>query len=212
MGRATFPPCCLSWEQTKMEVMKIMATSFKRSHAHNAALSAPDPAAGHHQPMPLPDTPGHSQASLGLSFVGSLLFSPGSWCSQGFVCALKASVSPVLCKFCKNPTGLQSQIPWDFSVPLPDPQAGKSVVGPRTFLTVWECLWHNCSAVCGLSAWWLYGGVNGDLQDSLCDQVAAPRAPAPAAGHCWPITPQVWVKHGSQTWVWFSLCGASGSW
>ena len=34
-----------------------------------------------------------------------------------------------------NPTGLKSQIPWGFSVPLPDPQVGKSVVGPRTFLT-----------------------------------------------------------------------------
>ena len=76
-----------------VEGMKIMGTSFKRSHAHNAALSAPDPAAGHHQPMPLPDTPGHSQASLGQSLVGSLLLSHGSWCTQGFVCALCESVS-----------------------------------------------------------------------------------------------------------------------
>ena len=30
---------------------------------------------------------------------GSLLLSPGSWCTQGFVCALQVSVSPVLCKF-----------------------------------------------------------------------------------------------------------------
>ena len=35
-----------------------------------------------------------------------------------------------------NPTGLQSQIPWGSSVPLPDPYIGKSVVGPRTFTTV----------------------------------------------------------------------------
>ena len=46
-----------------------------------------------------PETPGHSQASLSQSIVGSLLFSPGSWCTQGFVCALQKSVSPVLCKF-----------------------------------------------------------------------------------------------------------------
>ena len=32
-----------------VEVMKIMVTSFKRSHACTASLSAPDPAAGHHQ-------------------------------------------------------------------------------------------------------------------------------------------------------------------
>ena len=82
-----------------VEVMKIMETSFKRSHASPAILTAPNPAAGHHQPMPLPETPGHSWASLGQSFVGSLLFSPGSWCTLGFVCALQESVSPVLCKF-----------------------------------------------------------------------------------------------------------------
>ena len=38
MGGAVFPPCCLTWGQTMMEVMKIMATSFKRS-MHT--LSAP---------------------------------------------------------------------------------------------------------------------------------------------------------------------------
>ena len=82
-----------------VEVMKTMVTSFKRSCARTAALCAPNPAAGHHQPTPLPETPGHSQASLGQSLVGSLLLSPGSWCAQGSVCALQESVSPVLCKF-----------------------------------------------------------------------------------------------------------------
>ena len=79
--------------------MKTMATSFRRSHARTAALNAPNPVAGHHQPTPPPETPGHSQASLGQSLVGSLLLSPGSWCTQGFVCAIEESVSPVLCKF-----------------------------------------------------------------------------------------------------------------
>ena len=55
-----------------VEVMKIMVTSFKRSHARTAALSAPSPATGHCQPMPLPESPGHSRASLGQSLVGSL--------------------------------------------------------------------------------------------------------------------------------------------
>ena len=36
-------------------------------------------------------------------------------------------------------------------------------MGLRTFATVRELLWYNCSAVCGSSAWWLYGGINGDL-------------------------------------------------
>ena len=50
--------------------MKIMVTSFKRSHAHTATLSAPNPAAGHCRPTPPLETPGHSQASLGQSPVG----------------------------------------------------------------------------------------------------------------------------------------------
>ena len=74
-------------------VMKIMVTYFKRSHAGTAALSAPNPAADHHQPMCLPETPGHSWAILVQSLVGSLLLSPGSWCTEGFVCALQESVS-----------------------------------------------------------------------------------------------------------------------
>ena len=77
-----------------VEEMKIMATSFKKSHAHTTAFSAPSPAAGYHHPMPPPETPGHSQASLGQSLVGSLLLSPWSWCTQGFVCALQESVFP----------------------------------------------------------------------------------------------------------------------
>ena len=61
-----------------VEVMKMMATSFKRSHAHTATLSSPNAVAGHCQPTPLLETPGHSQASLGQSLVESLLLSPGS--------------------------------------------------------------------------------------------------------------------------------------
>ena len=71
-----------------VEVMNIMATSFKSSHAHSAILSAPNPAAGHHWPTtePLPETPGHSRASLGKSLVGSLLVSSGSWCTHFCLC------------------------------------------------------------------------------------------------------------------------------
>ena len=82
-----------------VEVMKIMATSFIRSHACTATLSVPNPVAGHGQPTPLPETPGHSRASLGQSLVRSVLLSPGSWCTQGFVCALRKCVSLVLWNF-----------------------------------------------------------------------------------------------------------------
>ena len=81
-----------------VEVMKMMAASFKRSHAGTATLSAPDPAPVHGRPC-LCQAPGHSQTSLGQSLVGSLLLSPGSWCTQGFIYALQESVSPILCKF-----------------------------------------------------------------------------------------------------------------
>ena len=60
------------------KIMKIMATSFKRPHAHTAIPSAPDTVAGHRQPTPPPEIPRYSQASLGQSLVPSLLFSPGS--------------------------------------------------------------------------------------------------------------------------------------
>ena len=76
-----------------VEVMEVMVTSFKRSHACTATLTAPNHAAGHYRPMPPLETPGHSQVSLGQSLVGSLLFSPGSWCTQDSVCALQESVS-----------------------------------------------------------------------------------------------------------------------
>ena len=64
MGGVVFPPCCLTWDQTMVEVMKKMATSFRRSHACTAVLSAPNPAVVHCWPVPLPKAPGHSQASL----------------------------------------------------------------------------------------------------------------------------------------------------
>ena len=99
MGGAVFPSCCLTWRQTMLEVMKIMGTSFKRSCACTATLSALNATPGHHQPTPPLETPGPSWASLGQSLVESLLLSPGFWCTQGFVCAFQESVSPVLCKF-----------------------------------------------------------------------------------------------------------------
>ena len=46
-------------------------------HTCTAALSAPTPAAGQHQPTPPLETPGHSQASLGQSLVR--VTAPFSW-------------------------------------------------------------------------------------------------------------------------------------
>ena len=53
--------------------------------------------------------------------------------------------------------------------PFAGSQVGKSLVGPRTFVTVWALFWYSFSLVCGLSARWLYGGANGNLlQEDLC--------------------------------------------
>ena len=79
-------------------------------------------------------------------------------------------------KMCNQiPLASKFKFPGGFSVPLLDPQVRKSVVGPRTFLTVQESLWYNCSAVCGSSAWQLYGGANGDLlREGLCHTLGDP--------------------------------------
>ena len=74
--------------------MAVMATSFKRAYICTVAFNALQQSTV--DPPPPLETPGHSQASLAQSLVGTLLLSPGSWCTQGFVWALQDSASPVL--------------------------------------------------------------------------------------------------------------------
>ena len=77
-----------------------MATSFKRSHAGTATLHAPNPAEGQNcQLRPLPETPGHSQASLGQSPVRSLLLSLGLGVHKVLFVPSKSLFPQVLCKF-----------------------------------------------------------------------------------------------------------------
>ena len=81
-----------TWGQTMVEVMKIMATSFKRSHACTATLSTPNPAASHHCPTPLLET----WTLLGKSdSVSSGVTAPFSWVlvHTSFCCALQESIS-----------------------------------------------------------------------------------------------------------------------
>ena len=138
-GWGCVPYLLFTWSQTIVEVMKIITTSFKCSHAWTAAFSAPSPTAVHCWPTPLLETPGLLWASLGQSLVGSLLLSPGSWCTQGSVCALQESVSPVLYKF-----------------------------------------WRLCGGLM----------VTSSKRAYAIPRSSAPRAPAPAAVHCWPVPPQ----------------------
>ena len=67
-GWSCVPSLLFTWGQTMVEVMKIMATSLKRSQACTATVHGPNPEAGHHRPMPhrrLPDT--HKRVSCGVT-------------------------------------------------------------------------------------------------------------------------------------------------
>ena len=135
-------------------VMKVMATSFKRTSACTVVFSAPAPAAGHCGPTLPPETPRHSPPSLAQSLMGTLFLSPGSWCTQGFVCALQSPFpqscgsSVIKSHWPPKSNSLGGGRGW-FLSPLLDSHVGKPVVSPRTFLTVLEFFWYNCSVVCG---------------------------------------------------------------
>ena len=77
-----------------VEVMKIMVTSLKRSHECTATLSAPNPAAGHHRPTLLLETPVKSvTVSCGVT-------APFSWVLVYEVLLCPPRVYfPVWCKF-----------------------------------------------------------------------------------------------------------------
>ena len=73
-----------------------------------------------------------------------------------------------------------------------------------------------CSAVCGLSARWLYDGANGDLlQEGLCHMLreAGLLQPEPLFLQQATADPCLHRRHSnSQRQVWLSLYGASGYW
>ena len=88
-GGTAFPPFCLTWGQTMVEVMKVTVISFKR-------FQCPQPCS---RPPPTHISIRDSWQLRGKSvesLVGSLLLSPGSWCTQGFVCPSK-SLFPQSC-------------------------------------------------------------------------------------------------------------------
>ena len=124
-------------------------------------------------------------------------------------------------KFCiQIPLASKVKFHGGFSVPLLDLQVRKSVVGPRTFLTVKESLWYNCSAVCGSSAWQLYGGANDDLlEEGLCHTLGDPGLLWPESLSPWQATADLclrketlthWKAGLAQVWLHQSLwlCGS----
>ena len=94
MSGAVFPPCCLTWGQSMVMVIKIIVTSFKRSHAGTTELSAPNPATSHCWPTPPPETPGHLGASLGQSLLGHCSFFLGSGVHKVFFVPSKSLFPP----------------------------------------------------------------------------------------------------------------------
>ena len=140
-----------------VEVRKVMATSFRRACAGTAVFSAPDPSAGRCRPTPLPrllDT--HRQVWLSLLWGHcSSLLAP---CMHKVLFVPSKSLFPQSCGSSVIKSHCpQSQILWGFSVSLPDPQVGKSLVGPRTSTAVRELPWCNCSRGCESSTQVLYG-------------------------------------------------------
>ena len=189
MGRAASPPCCLAWSQTMVGEMKVMVTSFKMPSARTVVFSAPEPQQATINPRlcwKFLDT--HRQLWLSLLWEHCFfLLAPG-----GHKILFVSSKSLFL-QSCGSSVikshGLQSQIPWGCSVPLPDPQIGKSVVGSRNFLTVQEFLWYNCSAVCVSSSQRLYGVANGNFpQEGLCHMLHDPGLLQPESLSLWQAT------------------------
>ena len=179
MGRAVFPTCCWTWGQTMVEVMKIMVTSFQRSHAHTATLSASNTAAGHCCPMPLLETSGHSQASLGQSLVESLLLSTGSWCAHGFVCALQEFILPVQCKFwwlCGGVKVTSSKRAYAIprsaaprALPLQQATADPHLHRRYSNTVLAQSLWGHWVLLCTEFVWALQVSLLGMVFDSKCN-------------------------------------------
>ena len=95
--------------------------------------------------------------------MGALFLSPGSWCTQCFVCALQGSVSAVLWKFC-------NQIPLASKVKCPGGSQSLCRIPTLGYL-------------------WLYGGANGNLlQGGLCHTLCDPGLLQPEPLSPWQAT------------------------
>ena len=120
MGLCSFPvvwPEAAPILEFSVSMVGLTATSSRRTYAnmpHPPCLLLPMPLTPQQATADALQIP--KQASLAQPRVGSLPLSPGSWCTQGFVCALQESLfPPVLWKFC-NPI---TQVPSNLEIPSP---------------------------------------------------------------------------------------------
>ena len=147
-------------DSTELNWMKIIATSFERTHCGHCYTQCLQ-----HCSRPPPthasaETPGHSQASLGQSFVGSLLLPPGSSCPQDFVCALQESVSPVLCKFLWSSGGVNGNL-FQEGLCLTQVCCTQSPCSNPllTHTSSGDTQTQSCLSLCGVSGSWCTQGV-----------------------------------------------------
>ena len=134
---------------------------LQKSHACTATLTAPNPTAGHQQPMPLLETPEHSQASLGQSPMGSLLPSPGSWGTRFCLCPPRVFFT-VQCKFWQLYDGVNGNLlqeglyhtqvchtysPCPYDSPL------------LTCTSTGDAQTQSCLSLCGVSRSWCRQGL-----------------------------------------------------
>ena len=171
MGEALFPPCSLASGPSVVWAMAVM-TSLQRTYActrlYSVSLIPRQATVNRHLCWRLPDTPrqvwfsllwGHHSFLLGLGAHKVLLCLPR-------VCFPGGSQS-----FCRIPSL-------------------RNLMWALKFLQQWENFFcFNCSAVCGLSAWGLYDGANGNLlQEDLCHMLRLLGLLKPESLSAWQVT------------------------
>ena len=117
------------------------------------------PTVSHSCPVPPQETLQYQQVGLAQAFMRSLLLFPESWCSWDFVCALQewsfcfsqsCGISAIKPHLPSKPVSLGAP------PPIGRPQAGKPVMGLKTFTPVGELLWYNYFLLCRLPTLWLW--------------------------------------------------------
>ena len=93
---------------------------------------------------------------------GSLLFSPGTWCRQGFVCTIQESVSPVLCMFWRLYGGVNGDLFQEglFHLLVYCPQSPCPCISPLlTCTSSDDTETQFCLSLCGVSGSWCTQGM-----------------------------------------------------
>ena len=159
MGVAVLPSCYLTWDQTVVEVMKIMVTFFKRSCVHTSALS-PWPCS---RPPPTHASARDSQTLLGRSgSVSCGVTAPFSWilvCTRFCLCPPIDCFSSPMYVLSSNPTGLQSQNSLTALSPFARSPGWEICCRSKSFLNSVRIslVLLFCNLFCGSSAQQLYG-------------------------------------------------------